>query len=119
MVYIEYEIQENGKAMVTFQHHKPELLTDEQKANGMLVEAIPEASQEDPTVNPVLYVNPETGKLWYEYVLRPLTDVERISVLEAENAALKEETGKLNRSNNENTQILSELVDMLVVQGVL
>lgn len=39
--------------------------------------------------NAMLYVNPQTGELWYEYTDRPLTPEEEMVQLKAEQALMK------------------------------
>ena len=68
LIYIEYQIEEPEKARVVFQMFKPSLLSEERKQNGLLVEAIPEPENSG---IPLLYVNPVTKDLWYEYVSAP------------------------------------------------
>ncbi|HEY9746681.1 MAG TPA: hypothetical protein V6C99_10740 [Oculatellaceae cyanobacterium] len=48
---------------------------------GALVDDIPEPEQIEGKV-PVLYYNPQTNSVYYEYVERPLTEEERIALLE-------------------------------------
>ena len=48
---------------------------------GALVDDIPEPEQIEGK-NAVLYYNPETNSVYYEYIDRPLTDQERIEQLE-------------------------------------
>lgn len=40
--------------------------------------------------NGVLYINPTTKELWYEYVDRPLTAEEELQLIKQENGALKQ-----------------------------
>lgn len=48
---------------------------------GALVENVPEPEQIEGKVG-VLYYNPETNEVYYEYIDRPLTEQERIGQLE-------------------------------------
>ena len=48
---------------------------------GALVDDIPEPEQIEGKM-PVLYYNPQTNSVYYEYVERPLTEEERIAQLE-------------------------------------
>ena len=69
MVYIEYQTETEERARVIFQMFKPELLTQERQQSGLLVESIPEIEQGMGT--PLLFVNPTTKDLWYEYIPVP------------------------------------------------
>lgn len=66
------------RARVDRIHYKPELLSDEKKAGAYLVDTIPVA-ESMPRKAGILYLNPETMELWYEYVDRPLTTEENLS----------------------------------------
>lgn len=65
MVYIEFESVAKDKGRVMFQMFKPELLSEERKQSGILVESLPVV--EEGKGVPSLYVNPKTQELWYEY----------------------------------------------------
>ena len=65
MVYIEYNLVAPDKGQVFFQMFKPELLPAERKQSGLLVDAIPEPDESQGSS--VLFVNPETKELSYEY----------------------------------------------------
>lgn len=65
MVYIEYELVAEDKGRVMFRMYKPELLPEERKQSGLLVESLPEP--EDGKGIASLFVNPATIELWYEY----------------------------------------------------
>jgi hypothetical protein len=60
-------------------HYKPERLSAERRAAGHMVDLtdadIPRPEQL-PRKSPVLYWNPETNELWYEYIDRPPTQDE-------------------------------------------
>jgi hypothetical protein len=55
----------------------------------------------------VMYVNPQTKELWYEYVDRPLTPEEKIQLLEQENQDLK------NR-----VELMQQAMDELLLGGM-
>ncbi len=65
------------KHLVVVIDYRPDLLTEEQKEGGYLVEDVPNP---DIIVGKVseLYYNPKTKEIWYEYFDRPLT-VEEIA----------------------------------------
>jgi|HigsolmetaAR203D_1030402.scaffolds.fasta_scaffold00989_15 hypothetical protein len=78
MLKIRFSKISEDKAIVTVIEYQHDGLTDD---NSMLVNSIPE---EQPQVGKsgVLYVNPRTKELWYEYLDRPLTPEEKIAQLE-------------------------------------
>ena len=63
-------------------HYKPERLTVEARASGMMVETteadLPQPKPPKRTV-PVLYFNPKTRDFWYEYANRPATQEELLA----------------------------------------
>ena len=65
MVYIEYELVAEDKGRVMFRMFKPELLPEERKQSGLLVDSIPAAEEGKGIAT--LFVNPATKELWYEY----------------------------------------------------
>lgn len=85
MIYLLQNIQESpDRLRVGVIHFKPELLTKAAKVGGIEL-ALDEASLPKPTEQEgktsVLYVNPKTKALWYEYVDRPLTQDELMAKL--------------------------------------
>lgn len=56
-------------------HYKTERLSKEQLAAAILVESLPEPENRR-GMRAVLYANPQTKEVWYEYVERPPTDNE-------------------------------------------
>lgn len=79
-MYIQIEKITDTKAKSLGQWHES-IVTDEMKKTMIQVGKIPTAEEREGK-QPVLYVNPETLELWYEYEPRPLTDAERIVELE-------------------------------------
>jgi len=76
-------------------HYKPELLSQEQRANGIEVDAVPEPEQREGKI-PVLHVSAQTKELWYEYVDRPLTELEQqMAALHADNLVALEAVATL------------------------
>ena len=61
-------------------HYKPEKLSAKQRDAGVMLDGLTEKDVPKPEMikgkNPVLYANPKTGKLWFEYEDRPLTQEE-------------------------------------------
>ena len=60
-------------------HFKPERLSVDQRSSGIMLdmaEADMPQAEERKGETPVLYCNPTTKVLWYEYVPRPLTQEE-------------------------------------------
>ena len=81
-------VQDEKGLRVGFIHHMPFDLrngmgkTEQELLQiGALVDDIPEPEQIEGK-NAVLYYNPETNSVYYEYIDRPLTDQERIEELE-------------------------------------
>ena len=81
-------VQDEKGLRVGFIHHMPFDLrngmgkTEQELLQiGALVDDIPEPEQIEGK-NAVLYYNPETNSVYYEYIDRPLTDQERIEQLE-------------------------------------
>jgi hypothetical protein len=87
MTFLRYEEESPTRGKVTFQHFQPNLLTSEQKQGGIEVYSIPDPVYQDGKT-PILYINPETFELWYEYVDRPLTQEEEIKNLKQQNAQI-------------------------------
>lgn len=85
MIFVRIAEETATKAMVYFQHNFPDDLTEEELADGLLVDSVPEPTPQDGKMA-LLYINPITKELWYEYVDRPLTSEEetkkRITQLE-------------------------------------
>lgn len=72
------------KYKVTRQHYKPfdeqyglHRTQEELEQEGILVENLPNP-EAIPYKNPVLYCNPQTKEVWYEYEDRPLTPEEEM-----------------------------------------
>lgn len=68
-------------------------LTEEQRARGVAVEALPEQPENEPNKTAVLKVDKATGEVWYEQVPNP-----REQILEQE---------------------LSDAIDLLIEGGIL
>ena len=79
MIALFHEPVTEGKDRVGVIHYKPERLTAEQKANAILLD-ITEADLPKADIiagkSGVLYINPQTKELWYEYEDRPLSQEE-------------------------------------------
>ncbi|WP_035296233.1 hypothetical protein [Brevibacillus thermoruber] len=69
------------KARVEVIHYQPQYLPPEVIEKGIIVDEVPDPN---PPANKVgiLFINPQTQEMWYEYVDRPLTPEERIAQLE-------------------------------------
>ena len=65
MIFITYETITEKKARVLIQVFKPSAVSEEIKQTGIYVPVIPDP--EPGQGIPVLYVNPETKEMWYEY----------------------------------------------------
>ena len=70
LVFYKEEAADRGK--VTFVHYNPERLSAQERALGISVDAVPEFDRLSGK-SVVLYINPQTGDLWYEYVDIPTT----------------------------------------------
>ncbi len=70
LVFYKEEAADRGK--VTFVHYNPERLSAQERALGISVDAVPEFDRLSGK-SVVLYINPQTGDLWHEYVDIPTT----------------------------------------------
>lgn len=70
LVFYKAEAADRGK--VTFVHYNPERLSAQERALGISVDAVPEFDRLSGK-SAVLYINPQTGDLWHEYVDIPTT----------------------------------------------
>jgi len=68
-----------GRHIVLQKHFKPERLTDEQKAQAIMVEDEPEMPAAVKGKLFVLYIKPETKEMWYEGKDRSLTQEELLA----------------------------------------
>jgi len=66
VIFISYSQTSEERAKVTLQHFKISLLDEETLNSGLLVESIPTPEFVEGK-EAVLYVNPQTKELWYEY----------------------------------------------------
>lgn len=64
-------------------HFMPSTLTEEDLSKGILVEDYPEPAI-IPYKTAIMYINPVTKEVWYEYTDRPLTADEEIANLKAQ-----------------------------------
>lgn len=84
---------DDKKAIVTLVHHKPELLTEEERVEGFKMQEFPVPEQREGFYG-VAYMNLETMQPYFEYVEKPLTPEEimqkEIEKLRAEIEVLKE-----------------------------
>ena len=71
----------DGSGRVYRTHYKPERLPEEEREKAFLVEQLP--PEPDPQFGKasVLYVNPDTGDVWWEMENRPLTLEEKIELM--------------------------------------
>jgi hypothetical protein len=68
-MWLIYEKETDTRAVVALLTHQP---TEEQKLNGFPVNDAPDVPYQIGKIS-VLYTNPQTQELWFEYVDRPLT----------------------------------------------
>lgn len=78
MALVFYDKETNTRGEVILIHNQPELLTPERRAEGIQIEVLPE-EREMVGKKSVLYVNPETAEVWWEYKDRPLTMKEMVA----------------------------------------
>jgi len=81
MPLVFYEQENTNRGRVTLIHYMPEQLPAALREQGIEVAEIPEPQEVDGKMA-VLYINPTTKEMWYEYADRPLTLEERIQQLE-------------------------------------
>ncbi|MBA7481232.1 hypothetical protein ES707_16702 [subsurface metagenome] len=80
MIALFHESVSEGKERVGVIHYKPERLSAEQRKAAIEIEneALPKA-EDRPGKSAILYVNPQTKELWYEYEDRPPTQEELLT----------------------------------------
>ncbi|MDX5982276.1 hypothetical protein SIL77_13510 [Exiguobacterium profundum] len=84
---LSYDLVSESKARITSIHYKPELLSEEEVSNGILVDFLPSAVENGK--NAVLYYDLSTKELFYEYEEKQaLPEQEELAKLKAENQAL-------------------------------
>jgi hypothetical protein len=75
-------VESKDRLRVGLIHYKPERLDKAARASGIMLD-MTEADMPQPEERkgktPVLYCNPTTKELWYEYVPRPLTQEELLA----------------------------------------
>ena len=88
MIFVGNFIQDEKGLRIGFVHYRPfdekvgmNLPEETLRQMGALVDEIPEPEQREGKI-PVMYYNPETNTVYYEYEDRPLTAEERIAMLE-------------------------------------
>jgi hypothetical protein len=72
--------------------HREDLLPEEDRVGGFLVESIPEPEQIEGKI-PKLKVDSEQKQIYYEYVDKPVSPEEKIVQLEQEIATLESQLG--------------------------
>lgn len=87
MRYLFLEVGDDSRRKVTSIYYNGKDLTDEQKANAIEVEDVPEP-ENIPGKDATLYVNTQDNSIYYEYTDRPLTTEEKLATLQDENAEL-------------------------------
>ena len=112
MIFIQFERITDTKALVTFTHFMPfdeihGLGKTEQELleRGALVESEPQ-KEFHPDKQAMLFYNPQTKELWYEYATLPVPEEDRISQLEI----ATEENKKANLDTQEAVLQLYEMV---------
>lgn len=91
MVALFYVVEDQSRAMVYQIHFQPDLLTEYEKENSILVEDIPVLEPQEGK-DSVLYINLESKEIWYEFKDRPITPEEQLKL---ENEKLKEQLAAL------------------------
>ncbi len=94
MIFVGNFIQDEKGLRIGFVHYKPfdekvgmNLPEETLRQMGALVDEIPEPEQREGKI-PVMYYNPETNTVYYEYENRPLSPEEEIKYLKELNAEL-------------------------------
>ncbi|KNB70140.1 hypothetical protein ADS79_27845 [Brevibacillus reuszeri] len=90
---------------MTLIHSFPSELDQETLERGVIVEGLPEP-QTPGGKGAVLYINPQTKELWYEYITLPIPEEDRIAQLET----ATEENKKANLDTQEAVLQLYEMV---------
>jgi len=130
-IFIRWIEVPSGKYLVNYQCFDPSILSEEDKADGILVDSLPQepvVSANESLVG--LFVDPATlpqepdantiyseVKLWYEVGQKPLTNKERISKLEFDKATSEAKISELserNRNLESSNKALSDTVDGLI-----
>jgi hypothetical protein len=94
ILYFGNKISDTKMEVIT-KHYMPDMLTNEEKVGGILVdEELPKPEPQDGK-RPVLYINPQTKEQWYEFVdvvggNTHLTTEQRIAQLEKEKSNLQQ-----------------------------
>ena len=88
MIFVGNFIQDEKGLRIGFVHYRPfdekvgmNLPEETLRQMGALVDEIPEPEQREGKI-PIMYYNPETNTVYYEYEGKPLTAEERIAMLE-------------------------------------
>ena len=88
MIFVGTFIQDEKGLRIGFVHYRPfdekvgmNLPEETLRQMGALVDEIPEPEQREGKI-PVMYYNPETNIVYYEYEDKPLSPEERIALLE-------------------------------------
>lgn len=74
-IFIICKYIETDKWIVDTTNYRPDKLSEEDLSRGFLVDSIPEPTEQEGK-RPVLYCNPKTKELWYEYEDIPKTKEE-------------------------------------------
>ena len=77
-----YENNTEDNVRISTIHYVPEMLNEDDLAQAIMVEEVPEPEPKDGCV-PYLHCNPQTKELWYEYEEVPPTSEERLEAVEA------------------------------------
>lgn len=93
MIYIEYLKINDTKAFVTTRHYKPEVLTADEKKNGVVINNLPTEELVEGK-KAVYYINPQTNIVWIEYedIEKPIQPIDT----EQEHKQVKEQISALN-----------------------
>lgn len=93
MIFIkpEYPV---GRSKVSIVHYQPDLLSEEEKGEGILLESLPNP-QTPPDKMPVLYYDNETNTLSYDYIDRPLTPEDELKQIKEKQALMQQAIDEL------------------------
>lgn len=87
MIFVRYNKTATTITKVETVHYKPDILSEEDLATGILVDAIPTPDKISNKAA-VLMIDPITKELSYSYVDIPLTLEKQIDILKSQNAQM-------------------------------
>ncbi|MBY0088404.1 hypothetical protein [Brevibacillus brevis] len=80
MIFVLFDLVTEEKGLVTLRNFDPSTIPSDLAEKGLFVESIP-AAEPLRGKNAILFINPKTQKLWYEYVDKPITEEDDLTVI--------------------------------------